>query len=193
MSAASADDGNRLAPTRAGRVKRSMTAGDAPETVLGRYLIERDKGGRNASFFRDHRETEPRFVDAGRSLRSANAYPDAVRDMLQIAKHRGWDQLKVTGDVVFRREVWLQGQTLGLDVRGHKPTDRDRQAAGGPRDRPRRDGRDLSERLDRAAVVVRALIADPAAQARLMARALTRASERDPERSAPRDQRQRSR
>lgn len=179
MTAAQGGERNRLAPARKGDLRRAMTAGDAPDTVLGRYLIERDRVRNTASFFRDHRETQPRFIDAGRSLRADNAYPDAVRDMLQIARHRGWDQIRVTGDLTFRREAWLQGQALGLDVRGHRPSDRDRQAAGVPRNRL--DSEALSRKLDRAAVVVRALVADPAAQARLMARALTRAADRDRE------------
>ena len=191
MTGAQGEERPRLAPARKGDGHRVMTAGDAPETVLGRYLIERDRLRGTASFFRDHRETEPRFIDAGRSLRAHNAYPDAVRDMLQIARHRGWDQIRVTGDLAFRREAWLQGQALGLDVRGHRPSDRDKQAAGVPRDRQKAP--ELSARLDRAAVVVRALIADPAAQARLMARALTRAAERDREPAQPREEKTRGR
>lgn len=181
MSAPAANEaGNRIAPARESRTRRSMTVGDAPETVLRRYLIERAGGGRSAAFYRDHREKDARFVDAGRALRTTSAYPDAVRDMLEIARHRGWSRLAVSGDERFRREVWIQGQTLGLDVAGHRPTSRDRQAAGlDPAPWPTR--RETLERLDRAAVVVRALVQDPVAQARLLARAVSRAADRDRE------------
>lgn len=125
-------------------------------------------------------------------------YPDSVAAMLRIAQHRGWSRIKVAGDDAFRREVWVQARTLGLEVAGYKPTERDRQAANEAPDRnadrrpsrekaPSRD--DVKRRLDMAAVVVRTLIADPAAQARLMERAWARfrpAAERDQNRRAER-------
>jgi len=170
--------------------RRSTARGDVPEAVLDRYLVERDLRGRPERFFRDHRAAEPMFRDRGGSLVSNQAYPDAVIDMLKIARHRGWDQVRVSGDPAFRREVWIQAQALGMDVQGHRPRDRDRQAAGEPR---RQTSPELGARLDRAAVVVRALIADPAAQARLMASALTRAAERAPQPEQAREQRTRTR
>ncbi|MFC7380501.1 LPD7 domain-containing protein [Brevundimonas sp. GCM10030266] len=157
---------------------------------MDRYLVERDLRGRPERFFRDHRAAEPMFRDRGRSLVSNQAYPDAVIDMLKIARHRGWDQIRVSGDPAFRREVWIQAQALGMEVQGHRPRERDRQAAGEPR---RQASPDLGARLDRAAVVVRALIADPAAQARLMARAVARAAERAPQPEQVREQRTRTR
>ena len=109
-------------------------------------------------------------------------YPDAVADMLKIARHRGWDQIRVTGDTAFRREVWIQAQALGLEVRGHRPRERDRQAAGQDRSlrdpdaaRPSPAPEPLAERLARAAVVVARLIPDPVAQSRLLERAWARA------------------
>lgn len=103
-------------------------------------------------------------------------YPDAVASMLRIAQHRGWSGIKVSGDEAFRREVWVQGRSLGLGVAGDKPTERDRQAANEPVERPVRRAmeptrEEVKRRLDMAAVVVRTLISDPAAQARLLQQA----------------------
>lgn len=174
MSRADPSTSNRLGPApSAERKPRSTAKGDLPEAVLDRYLIERDRQGRPERFFRDHRAAEPMFRDRGGSLVSAQAYPDAVADMLKIARHRGWNQVRVTGDPAFRREVWIQAQALGLEVRGHRPRERDRQAAGHPP--TNRSAPDLAERLARAAVVVARLVPDPAAQARLIARAWSRA------------------
>lgn len=122
MSRADPSTSNRLGPApSAERKPRSTAKGDLPEAVLDRYLIERDRQGRPERFFRDHRAAEPMFRDRGGSLVSAQAYPDAVADMLKIARHRGWNQVRVTGDPAFRREVWIQAQALGLEVRGHRP------------------------------------------------------------------------
>lgn len=154
---------------------RSVVKGDVPEAVLDRYLVERDRRGRPERFFRDHRTDEPMFRDRGGSLTSSRAYPDAIADMLRIARHRGWTQVRVAGDEGFRREVWIQAQALGLEVRGHRPRERDRQAAGQERPRPAAPERaDLGERLARAAVVVVRLVPDPAVQARLLERAWAR-------------------
>lgn len=169
--AAGSSAANRVAAVRTAYA-RSTAKGDVPVAVLDRYLVERDRRGRPERFFRDHRAPEPHFRDRGAALVSSHAYPDAVADMLRIAQHRGWSRVRVAGDEAFRREVWVQAQALGLEVVGHRPRERDRQAAG--LERPSDPARSAEERLSRAAVVVRHLIADPLAQARLLERARDR-------------------
>jgi hypothetical protein len=176
VSRAETATANRVGPApAAGRPPRSTARGDLPEALLDRYLVERDRQGRPERFFRDHRAAEPMFRDRGGSLVSSHAYPDAIADMLKIARHRGWNQVRVTGDPAFRREVWVQAQAMGLEVRGHRPRERDRQAAGQAPDPSKRANPELAERLARAAVVVTRLIPDPDARARLLARAWSRA------------------
>ena len=175
---------NRISPrTSEPPERRSLDKGDVPAQLLDRYLIERDRQGRPERYYRDHKTADPSFRDHGRALSSPQAYPDSVAAMLRIAQHRGWSNIKVTGDDAFRREVWVQAKTLGLEVAGYRPTERDRQAANeAPQPNTQRDAarqkppaRDgIKRRLEMAAVVVRTLIADPAAQARLMERAWAR-------------------
>nr|WP_314433978.1 LPD7 domain-containing protein [uncultured Brevundimonas sp.] len=176
-------DAHSIAPAASvDPARRSRTKGDVPQSVMDRYLVERDLRGRAERFYRDHRAAQPHFRDRGGSLSTDNAYPDAITDMLRIAQHRGWSRVKVSGDEVFRREVWIQARKLGLEVSGHRPRDRDRQAAGVPLPH-----RDLPDRLARAAVVVARLIPDPAAQARLLERALNRARSHEPTKGRERD------
>lgn len=179
-------DQNRVAPAAGPDAPRprSTKKGDMPPALLDRYLVERDRQGRAERFFRDHRAQEPMFSDKGRSLIATQAYPDAVADMLKVARHRGWSKIRVAGDEAFRREVWIQAQALGLDVTGYRPRQRDRQAGGDSPDRKRetaspapvRVGRALDDRLRTASTVVRALVADPEAQGRLIERAWARAA-----------------
>ena len=164
---------NRIGPDRArpGEARtRSVAQGDVPQTLLDRYLIERDLRGRPERFYRDHRTAHPAFRDAGRRLSADRAYPDTVADMLKVARHRGWSRLKVEGEETFRREVWVQARAMGLDVQGYRPRDRDRGAAGLPHGRAQ-----LEHRLHMASTVVRTLISDPEAQQRLIAYAVSRA------------------
>lgn len=190
---------NRVTPqTVSTPDRRSLDKGDVPTQLLDRYLIERDRQGRPERYYRDHKTADPAFRDHGRALSSPQAYPDSVAAMLRIARHRGWSRIRVTGDDAFRREVWVQARTLGLEVAGYRPTERDRQTAnvGPDRNTDRRASReeapsrdDVKRRLEMAAVVVRTLIADPAAQARLMERAWARVrpeAERDQNRRAER-------
>jgi len=44
-----------------------------------------------------------------------------------IAKHRGWTIVTARGSAEFRREAWLAGRSIGLEVRGYRPTERDLQ------------------------------------------------------------------
>src|SRR5690606_36041522 len=126
--------------------------------------------------------------DHGGRLSAAEAYPDAVRDMLRIARHRGWAAVRVEGAAGFRREVWLQGRAPGLEVHGHRPSPRDRQAAGEPLPPTRRPEARTAERLGRAMIVVRGLVRDPAARDRLIDHALRRAMDRarEPDRARER-------
>lgn len=185
---------NRLGPAPGQtRGARAVQKGDVPQAVLDRYLVERDRQGRPERFFRDHRAAEPMFRDRGGALVSNQAYPDAIADMLKIARHRGWTQIRVAGDVAFRREVWVQAQALGLEVRGHRPRERDLQAAGRDGPRPPPDPDRMAGRLARAAVVVARLIPDAAAQTRLMQAAWARVERLRPNTREPNRGRDRSR
>lgn len=140
-----------------------------------------------------------RTADATASIRvrtrsfehTFSRYPDAVVDMLKIARHRGWDQVRVSGDPAFRREVWIQAQALGMEVQGHRPRERDRQAAGLDRPSPRREAETakahdaLGERLAKAAIVVARLVPDAAIQTRLLEAAWARAGRSRPTEREP--------
>jgi hypothetical protein len=104
----------------------SLAQGDVPEAVRRRYLTE----GRGAqlAYYTDQTTKQPAFQDAGRRLMADRASPAVIKDMLAIAEHRGWSQVRVGGSVEFRREAWMQAQARGLEVDGYKPTNRDRQA-----------------------------------------------------------------
>jgi Large polyvalent protein-associated domain 7 len=153
-----------------------------------------EESPREWRFYVDAQVAHPVFQDRGRRLVSARSDPNAVRDMTAIAAHRGWRLVEATGAASFRREAWIAGRTLGLEVRGYAPTERDLQELDRRRaNRERMEARlsDLArppanrgDRLDRAAdrlkvveAVVRARIVEPAAQDRLLSRARARVAD----------------
>lgn len=181
----------------AGASSTATRPGDVPETLRRRYLTERRFDG-SVEFFADASVLVPSFRDTGRRLTAARSDPATIRDLLAVARHRGWTAVEVRGAAGFRREVWTAGQALGLEVRGYRPNERDRQAAerrqtrSATRRPPDRDPPgaplDLSRARDRLRVVeavVRERIAEPAEQARVLAAARARAAElrRDLDRS----------
>jgi hypothetical protein len=177
---------NSVAPASGGTAR----PGDVPEAVRSRYLSERRLDG-SIDFFADATVLVPSFRDAGRRLAATRSDPATIRDLLAVAQHRGWTAIEVRGAPGFRREVWAVGQSLGLDVRGYRPSERDRQAieqrqTQGPhvqradapaRDGPKLDLRSPRDRLRIAEAVVRDRIVEPADQTRLLAAARARAAE----------------
>jgi hypothetical protein len=189
-----------LAP---GVKNRSTTPGDAPEALKRRYYTD-ERDGDGLGFYVDARIQTPAFRDRGRELVAARLDPNAIRDMTAIAQHRGWTIVTARGSADFRREAWLAGRAIGLEVRGHRATERDLQELQRRRERFERshDRRKVrhergEDRRDRAAgerevqrerreetrapsqmriveAVVRNRIADPRNQDRIIAAARER-------------------
>lgn len=112
---------NSLAP---GVRNRSTAEGDVPEALRRRYYVD-GRGGAGLGFYADATVKAPAFRDAGRQLVAARNDPNAIRDMTAIARHRGWTIVVAKGEAGFRREAWLAGRAVGLEVRGYRPTERD--------------------------------------------------------------------
>jgi hypothetical protein len=178
-------------------------AGDVPEAVRRRYLTERRLDGA-VVYFTDATVVTPSFRDTGARLVAARSDPTTIRDLLQVAQHRGWNGIQVRGAEGFRREAWLQARALGLTVEGYRPRERDEQALARRREavqrtqtpperRPqpqRPNGLDLRDPRDRMRVVetvVRRRTVEPGLQAELLERARTRVAELERRRHQGRD------
>jgi hypothetical protein len=174
-----------------GRERRGKI-GDVPDAIQRRYYTD-DRGGPGRGFYVDATAVRPAFRDRGHKLAADRADPNAIRDMTEIARHRGWLIVTARGSAEFRREAWLAGRQAGLEVRGYQPTERDLQEL--ERRRARRErGDDRGERVadlratapsrreDRPGAaqmrvveaVVRARVQDEDGQRRIMDRARAR-------------------
>lgn len=164
---------------------RSVAEGDVPEALRHRYYVD-GRGGAGLAFYVDAKVTAPAFRDRGRQLVSGRSDPNAIRDMTAIAQHRGWSIVVVRGERSFRREAWLVGRSQGIEVRGYRPSERDiqeldrrverRDRLGGAPRRRAREADDPGARANLRVVeaVVRARVAEPSAQQRILASARER-------------------
>lgn len=167
---------------------RSLARGDVPDALRRRYFLD-ERRGDGLAFYVDATVKAPAFRDRGRQLVTARADPNAIRDMVAIARHRGWTIVTARGAADFRREAWLAGRTAGLEVLGYRPTERDmqdlerrlrpRRRASGPADdqvrRPRRElDAGAKSRLAVVDAVVRGRVGGRAAQDRILAAARVR-------------------
>jgi hypothetical protein len=155
-----------IEPTSAGtgsdyQRRRSTDAGDLPEGMEARYLVERRRLLGEQRYYENASDAKPAFRDKGDRLIADNNSRDLIRDMVDIAEHRGWDRITVSGSEEFRREVWRAGALRGIDVDGYKPKPREVQEIGRTRDqqdtranttasgaanaRPRRSTREVSD------------------------------------------------
>jgi hypothetical protein len=98
--------------------------GDVPEAIRRRYYLD-GRGGAGLGFYEDAQVKVPAFRDKGRELAAARTSPQTIRDMTAIARHRGWTIVVARGAKEFRREAWLAGRAVGLEVRGYQPSERD--------------------------------------------------------------------
>jgi len=173
----------------------STDVGDVPDALRRRFLTESGRLGRGLAYYPDATSLVPSFRDRGRELVATRSDPPTVRDLVMIAEHRGWSTIRVQGAQGFRRQAWLAGREMGLDVEGYRPSERDEQELArrlaarsrqGEREparaaapfetrRVRRD--DLarpSQRFRIAEAIVRDRVSDPSAQARILAAARKR-------------------
>lgn len=66
------------------------------------------------------------FADRGARLSTRLENTEVIRDLVTIAKERGWTEIAITGSERFRKEAWQQAKLSGLAVRGYRPSDLER-------------------------------------------------------------------
>jgi len=66
------------------------------------------------------------FSDRGRGLSTRLENTEVIRDLVAIAKERGWDHIALRGTDRFRKEAWQQAKMAGLAVRGYRPSELER-------------------------------------------------------------------
>lgn len=96
-----------------------------PDQFEDRYFIKEGNG--ETTVYADSKGDRELFRDSGDRMRAKDASELAVKAMVETAQHREWQRMDVRGSREFKREVWLEGQARGIQVKGYKPNDLDRQ------------------------------------------------------------------
>jgi len=91
-----------------------------PPAVAQRYLKIDDR-----YYFPDRTLA---FRDTGTKLQAETENREVIRTLVAIARERNWEAIQVRGSETFRREVWREGASAGLTVKGYSPTQVEREA-----------------------------------------------------------------
>jgi hypothetical protein len=98
-----------------------------PDVIASRYYVE-DKGSERR-YYDDYKRQTLAMRATDTSISSKREDLNTIKAMLDVAAARGWQSVNVKGSAEFRREAWIEGQARGLEVRGHRSSDPDRQEA----------------------------------------------------------------
>ena len=98
---------------------------DDPPSVRHRFYILQK--GETRLYFADYQQKQLAITADKARIRTTLDDRETVGAMLNLAKARGWESVKVKGSEAFKREAWVQAQISGIAVTGYKPTDTDKQ------------------------------------------------------------------
>lgn len=65
------------------------------------------------------------FQDKGKYLSTTKEDIQTVHDMVEVAKAKGWERLKLSGTPEFKRLMFIEAESQGIKTRGHQPTPED--------------------------------------------------------------------
>ncbi|GAB1257628.1 hypothetical protein NBRC116494_21300 [Aurantivibrio plasticivorans] len=76
-----------------------------------------------------HKKGEEAFRDKGIAIYSKTMSEWALAAELELAQAKvaagDWKEIRAFGDEEYRRRIWAQGQMMGIEVKGYKPTEGD--------------------------------------------------------------------
>lgn len=96
----------------------------APKSLLNGRFILRDHG----QYFRvadGVESTRVALVDEASKIRFVDKQMDTFQAAIELAKHKQWEAILVTGSEKFRAEAWHHARMAGLEVVGYEPSEKD--------------------------------------------------------------------
>lgn len=101
--------------------KGQLPTREMPESV-SKHFIKRD----NAYFSANLESNRLEMVDRGNRMHAYRPITTfVVRTMAETAELRGWKEVELTGDKVFKQSAFVELQSRGIQTRGYDPTAKD--------------------------------------------------------------------
>ncbi|MFC3873679.1 LPD7 domain-containing protein [Neisseria musculi] len=90
-----------------------------PESIKSRYVVADGK------YLSAANHTTVLFTDSGKKISTAKTDAQTVNDMLEVAKEKGWDSIKISGSKEFKSMMYVAAESRGIRTSGYRPTPED--------------------------------------------------------------------
>ena len=117
------------APVRPVAAKAAAHQAGEPDAVAklhGLYTADR---GKARVYFNDYQQKSEVMRATTAKITTKLDDRQTVTAMLDLAKERGWETVKLRGTTDFKREAWQQAQQRGIKAEGYTPNQTDLQEA----------------------------------------------------------------
>lgn len=91
-----------------------------PQHLQSRYIV-----AKNGQYLSADNHTTVLFEDKGNALKTAKSDQQTIQDMLEVAKAKGWDSIKISGSTEFKSMMYVAAESQGIKTTGYKPTPAD--------------------------------------------------------------------
>ncbi|MDK4688271.1 LPD7 domain-containing protein [Kingella negevensis] len=97
-----------------------LTYEKPPKHLQSRYIV-----AENGQYLSADNHTTVLFEDKGNALKTAKSDQQTIQDMLEVAKAKGWDSIKISGSPEFKSMMYVAAESQGIKTTGYKPTPAD--------------------------------------------------------------------
>ncbi|MBY4672275.1 hypothetical protein K6W12_16705 [Burkholderia multivorans] len=105
-----------------GGKEAAATAKEGPATLLAGRFVRGENGE-----YRRQGESRVALVDEAEKIRFVDKQMDAFQAAVELAKHKQWEAILVTGTDKFRAEAWYHASLAGLKVVGYEPSEKEQE------------------------------------------------------------------
>lgn len=87
-----------------------------PESIKSRYIVA------DGQYLSAENGTTVLFEDTGKKISTAKVDAQTINDMLEVAKAKGWDSIKLNGSKEFKQMMYVAAESQGISTKGYSPT-----------------------------------------------------------------------
>lgn len=103
--------------------KKNTEIKPLPEIISKRF-VSQGNNDKATYFYKSNPDVEA-FKDLGKKLSSRSDAEMIAKSMVAVAQSKNWESMNVKGTDKFKREVWMEANLNGIEVKGYKPSDLD--------------------------------------------------------------------